>query len=516
MRCPSCGSEVDPRDFPNHFALCQAVKSEPRGNPGRRPRPITAREAEIRAQSLAPSSSLLLVLATRTAVYAVHGENRLIQVAEEWRLVYQKPGSGWKAVDVNAHEVKVCSESGAVPPDVTEYPPLNAWQLDSDEALRLAESFGGHIQAGGMMGGPGLFQLRMCDVDDASVPLWWVPHRMEWYPFYIRADTGAPAFIKDDERFLFTLTPPPDLRDHIGIERRRTRSHFIPFRDAKLVAPSSPMLVAPATASQDYHSPDPTKPVQASSLTEGRPATKPSRAPVALVILLALGAIGVFVHNNYFAEQSRPQPSSARVTPASAGRPGAQSGESKISASSSKAARTAQPVPADNRHGESRHALTDEGADRPVSIGSVTVGGFATQGIDVAPMGSSSLEYVVKISFSNGDSGPLVFDTIRIMFFSEVGGGQGMKTVKTDGGLWQLFHGEEKDFSFHTDGYTGQILQRAGGSPILFAAKLLLGGQTVAGTFLAELPALRYLPSEYAPSGRGYPLQFKTVEISEF
>ncbi len=50
---------------------------------------------------------LLFVLATRTAIYAVQGRERLLQVAEEWRFVYQKEGPGWQAVDVSAEEVKV-------------------------------------------------------------------------------------------------------------------------------------------------------------------------------------------------------------------------------------------------------------------------------------------------------------------------------------------------------------------------------------------------------------------------
>jgi hypothetical protein len=131
-------------------------------------------------------------------------------------------------------------------------------------------------------------------------------------------------------------------------------------------------------------------------------------------------------------------------------------------------------------------------------------------------MGSPSIEYVVRVSFSNIGATPVVFDTVRAIFFSEAGGGHGMTTVKTDGGSWQLSRSKQEDFTFHTNGYTGQILADARGAPILFAVKLLRGGEVVAGPFLAELPALHQLPSEYSRGEHNYALHFKTVEMPLF
>jgi hypothetical protein len=139
------------------------------------------------------------------------GGQRLVVLAHEWTFTY-KDRSGWLAVQVSADDVRQTNARGSAPPDIMDYSPIHSWNVDSDDALRLAESYGGHLEHGPMSGGPGLFELRMRNVDGHTVPVWWVPHRLDWSPLSIRADTGAPVFVKDEQRELYTGSPPHNLQ----------------------------------------------------------------------------------------------------------------------------------------------------------------------------------------------------------------------------------------------------------------------------------------------------------------
>lgn len=175
---------------------------------------ITAKNAESHARSVSQGLPLLFAVATRATLHAEPAGSRST-VTEKWLFVYRKSKSEWHALAATADGVAVSGAHGAIPADVNKYPPIEGWRLDSDQALRLAECYGGYVATGGMLGSVGLFQLRMGNVDGVLAPLWWVPHHLDGYPFFIRADSGAPVFLEDDERFLFTESAPEEVKQSI-------------------------------------------------------------------------------------------------------------------------------------------------------------------------------------------------------------------------------------------------------------------------------------------------------------
>ncbi|HJP93061.1 MAG TPA: hypothetical protein VJ875_13975 [Pyrinomonadaceae bacterium] len=174
--------------------------------------------AERLASKYAKEMQLRCALAIKSAVFQITNSDRLVYVAEEWMFTYARSDKEWVSVSVNSEGtttdglddgVSAPGEQRSYP--AAEYPPISGWKIDSDKACTLVERYGGHLQTGGW-GGTGLLQLRTANVDGENVPLWWVPHRLQWYPVFIRADTGTLVFIKDDEQFLFTETAPPDVK----------------------------------------------------------------------------------------------------------------------------------------------------------------------------------------------------------------------------------------------------------------------------------------------------------------
>ena len=61
-----------------------------------------------------------------------------------------------------------------------------------------------------------------------------------------------------------------------------------------------------------------------------------------------------------------------------------------------------------------------------------------------------------------------------------------------------IWHREEKDWDFDSDGFTSELVKRAGGGPVVFSFELLAKGRNIAGPFRASLPDLNSLP---VPSG---------------
>jgi hypothetical protein len=206
-----------PSAAPEAPVLAQVRDSKDRREPMKdiRLEPLSAREAELRARKAGATGSLVFVEASRSTVWADQQTGRVIQTAEEWQFVYHA-GSAWKTFTVSVEnitveEVRSASESRIMPPKVFAYEPLRGWSLDSDQAFGAAESYGGSIRTG-TIGGSRLLQLKMCEVDGASVPLWWLPYYLEPYQLYIRADNGVPAFrVLGKEPISFTEKPPAGL-----------------------------------------------------------------------------------------------------------------------------------------------------------------------------------------------------------------------------------------------------------------------------------------------------------------
>jgi hypothetical protein len=454
--------------------------------------PITARQALQRLNGKAGEASLHFVLASRTSVYVTADRRlgveslRAIQTTEEWRFVFNDLSTGVKVYEVNSKKIRQISEENAAPSDVRDYPQIRDWKLDSDEVLSLAEEYGGHIQTG-PMGGAGLTQLRMCNVDGTSVPLWFVPHRLGGFIFYIRADTGSAVFIKDHKAFLFTETVPDDVRKLTGFREHlaRTPSTSDAYWESgeTYSAPSVQNSVFPEKV-----------------LSSPESSSKSPRLPLVLAGLLTLAAIGTLIYSKYGWKQSVSEQSDAPAITSSATPTDAPARGSLSEASS----------PDESRSGVVEPLAAVTGSDL------ISVEGSATQGLDVPPTGSTSLEYVVKISITNTGDSTLTFDAVRAIFFSEVGGGQVMTTTNADGGAIRLAPGQKLSFDFDTDNYTDEILASADGAQILFAVKLELEGRRVGDVFLAELPAISTLPSDFERGVRGYALSFRAVEMREF